>query len=50
MIGQDRIYPHYGFARHKGYGTAFHRAALAQHGPSPLHRRSFAPVAALLSR
>ena len=50
MIGQDRIYPQYGFARHKGYGTAFHHAALVQHGPSPLHRRSFAPVAALFSR
>jgi ribonuclease HII len=50
MIGQDVIYPHYGFARHKGYGTAFHREALVRHGPSPLHRRSFAPVAALLGR
>ena len=41
----DRQYPDYGFARHKGYGTAVHLAALARHGPCPLHRRSFAPVA-----
>ena len=41
----DRQYPLYGFARHKGYGTALHLAVLAQHGPCPLHRRSFAPVA-----
>ena len=41
----DRQYPNYGFARHKGYGTADHMAALARHGPCPLHRYSFAPVA-----
>ena len=41
----DLQYPHYGFARHKGYGTAEHMAALARHGPCPLHRHSFAPVA-----
>ncbi|MFN3375654.1 MAG: ribonuclease HII [Burkholderiaceae bacterium] len=38
-------YPAYGFATHKGYGTATHLEALRQHGASPLHRRSFAPVA-----
>jgi len=38
-------YPVYGFDRHKGYGTAEHLGALAQHGPSPSHRLSFAPVA-----
>jgi ribonuclease HII len=38
------IYPLYGFARNKGYGTPEHLAALAQHGPCPAHRRSFAPV------
>jgi ribonuclease HII len=38
-------YPDYGFARHKGYGTAEHLAALVAHGPCPEHRRSFAPVA-----
>lgn len=40
-------YPHYDFARHKGYPTAAHLAALRRHGPCPEHRRSFAPVAAL---
>jgi ribonuclease HII len=38
------IYPQYGLASHKGYGTPEHRRALAEHGPCPLHRRSFAPV------
>lgn len=37
-------YPHYGFAQHKGYGTAQHRAALAQHGASPEHRLSYRPL------
>jgi ribonuclease HII len=37
-------YPQYNFAQHKGYGTPEHLAALAHHGPSPAHRRSFAPV------
>ena len=41
----DALYPEYGFARHKGYGTAEHLAALVAHGPCPEHRRSFAPVA-----
>ena len=41
----DAEYPQYGFAAHKGYGTAAHLAALRQHGPTPWHRRSFAPVA-----
>ena len=40
----DMIYPQYGLARHKGYGTAVHLAALRSHGPSPHHRYSFAPV------
>ena len=38
-------HPAYGFARHKGYGTAAHRQALAAEGPSPLHRASFRPMA-----
>ncbi len=38
-------FPQYGFDRHKGYGTAEHLQALAEHGPSPWHRSSFAPVA-----
>jgi ribonuclease HII len=37
-------YPRYGFDRHKGYGTAEHLAALAAHGPTAAHRKSFAPV------
>ncbi len=46
---QHALYPQYGFDAHKGYGTAEHLAALRTHGPCPLHRRSFAPVAALLA-
>ena len=42
LIG--RRYPDYGFGQHAGYGTAAHRAALMHFGPSPHHRRSFAPV------
>jgi len=42
-------YPNYGFERHKGYGTALHLARLAQYGPCPEHRRSFAPVRAAAS-
>lgn len=41
-------YPQYGFAAHKGYGTAEHLAALRAHGACPQHRRSFSPVAAVL--
>ena len=44
MLDMDRLYPDYGFARHKGYGTAIHRARLQQYGPCEQHRRSFAPV------
>jgi ribonuclease HII len=40
----DAVYPLYGLARHKGYATADHLEALRQHGPTPLHRHSFAPV------
>src|SRR6476661_7074134 len=40
----DAVYPQYGLARHKGYATPDHLEALRQHGPSPLHRYSFAPV------
>lgn len=45
MEGLDRLYPGYGFARHKGYGTPEHREALNALGPSPVHRRRFLPVA-----
>jgi ribonuclease HII len=44
MAEVDRAHPGYGFARHKGYPTAEHFAALEKLGPCPLHRRSFAPV------
>ena len=45
MLNVHARFPHYGFAAHKGYGTALHRAALTEHGPCDEHRRSFAPVA-----
>lgn len=44
----DLQYPQYGFAGHKGYGTAAHLVALREHGACPQHRKSFAPVAAVL--
>lgn len=44
MEALDRQYPQYGFAQHKGYGTPVHLKALATHGPSPIHRRTFEPV------
>ena len=49
MVELDRKYPHYGFAQHKGYITAAHTKALAEHGPCVEHRTSFANIAALLS-
>ncbi len=48
MDQMHAVYPEYGFASHKGYATALHRRQLAEHGPCPLHRRSFAPVGSLL--
>ena len=54
-VSRDRLmrrlcahYPAYGFSQHVGYATLRHRAALIEHGPCPAHRRSFAPVRALL--
>ena len=44
MTELDRAYPLYGFARHMGYATAEHRAAIERHGPCPVHRRSFMPI------
>ena len=41
MAEYDKLYPEYGFAKHKGYGTAAHIATVREHGPCPLHRRSF---------
>ena len=45
----DEQFPQYGFAAHKGYGTAAHLAALREHGACPEHRRSFSPVAGVLA-
>ncbi len=47
MVALDQRFPVYGFARHMGYGTPEHKRALASHGACPLHRKSYAPVAAL---
>ncbi|MDQ6999166.1 MAG: ribonuclease HII [Mariprofundus sp.] len=44
----DVQYPDYQFAKHKGYGTKVHMEALREHGPCPIHRKSFAPIAKLL--
>ncbi len=44
MVELDALYPEYGFASHKGYRSRRHSAALDQHGPCPVHRRSFKPV------
>ena len=41
MAEYDRLYPQYGFARHKGYPTKEHKLAVYEYGPCPLHRRSF---------
>jgi ribonuclease HII len=48
MLSIHHQFPQYALDRHKGYDTAAHRAALAEHGPAPFHRRSFAPVRVLL--
>ena len=50
MYALAERYPQYGFERHKGYGTAEHLAALQRHGALPEHRRSFAPVRAILAQ
>lgn len=44
MLAYHQRWPAYGFADHKGYGTPQHLAAIAEHGPCPIHRRSFAPL------
>jgi ribonuclease HII len=49
MIEAHQKFPHYNFATNKGYGTPDHAAALKRYGPSPLHRRSYAPVRAVLA-
>lgn len=48
MREMDSVYPHYAFARNKGYGTRDHLEALRKYGPSKIHRFSFAPVSALM--
>ena len=50
LLDLHQTYPQYGFDQHKGYPTAMHLARLQLHGVSPVHRRSFAPVRALLDR
>jgi ribonuclease HII len=50
LLDLHLTYPQYGFDQHKGYPTAMHLARLQQHGVSPVHRRSYAPVRALLDR
>ncbi len=50
MIELDRIYPGYGLAQHKGYGTREHLASLCRLGPSPIHRQSFKPVNEIIQR
>lgn len=44
MVDYDRLYPKYGFANHKGYGTKQHLEAIATHGPCPIHRKTFRGV------
>jgi len=48
MAMYDVQFPGYQFAKHKGYGTKIHMDALRRHGPCPIHRKSFAPIAKLL--
>lgn len=50
MAELDKLFPEYGFAQHKGYPTKLHFEKLAQFGATPFHRKSFAPVAQVLSR
>lgn len=49
MLMLDQQYPHYGLAKHKGYGTKAHLEALERFGPTPIHRKSFGPVKRLLT-
>ncbi len=50
MIALEQLYPGYGFMRHKGYGTKVHMEALKRLGATPVHRKSFSPVAAVLEQ
>jgi ribonuclease HII len=49
MVDLDAQYPNYGFAKHKGYGTAVHAAALEKYGPCTEHRKSFKPIKNLIT-
>ena len=48
MLGLDQLYPQYGFAQHKAYGTKQHLAAINKYGPCPAHRKTFAPIKHML--
>jgi ribonuclease HII len=48
LVSLHELYPQYGFDQHKGYSTPLHMERLKAHGPCPIHRRSFAPVRALM--
>lgn len=48
MNEYDKIYPQYGFAKNKGYGTSEHLAALKKYGPCPIHRKSFEPIKSMV--
>ena len=48
MVELDKLYPEYGLASHKGYGTKLHMQAITQYGARPIHRKSFAPIKKLL--
>lgn len=50
MTEQDALDNRYGFSHHKGYGTALHQKQLALHGPGPLHRKTFEPIAQLITK
>ncbi len=50
MKEYDKLYPEYGFSRHKGYGTKIHQQALEKYGVCPIHRKSFKPIATLLQK
>ena len=49
MIDYDKLYPEYGYAKHKGYPTAAHLQAIEQFGILPMHRKSFAPIKTMIN-
>ncbi len=50
MAELDQKYPEYKFSQHKGYGTKLHLAKISEHGPCPIHRRSFAPIKDMIKK